>query len=632
MYAGTKVNWHEVLMPQNTTVNQMLPLFLCAFSSEKGPEDLRDLEYNDFKQLYGENVDFSKYGQPLLQAHRILQAGGRILGKRIVATDATLANIIIVGRVSTVTENKVDANGNQIYIDENGHETTTETEVLATINKAKIKYESYTKSGAKAFNEIKEYADTLFEEGVKYPLFIIADIGRGKSIKRFRISQNYSFTRKNDFMIYNLSEYEDTTLIETSQFSIKPDAEYKNIYGNTVFLDLTRDTSMQFDAELNQIGMDKFIKKIAEITGYTAEDLYNFDILFAKTLKKENISSIILDSEGVNLQAEYGILLTSDTNANGNFGDAPFPGTQSTDNWATEAVKFFNGTFSDEIYDIDRHKIDFCVDANYPYNLTDPSKDVKGAIAELANFREDFYYFRDLGTNISTIEDVSAITSNRLWIQSPFIGDYMSTYDIIDPYTRKQIKVTMLHDMAPLLVNHYMNNMAAPVAGEFNGFIITNAIKNTLNVTPKITPQYDQKQMLEDLKVNYVTYTSTDDYLTVQSTYTTQDHDGPLSFANNVLMTQRVVKAIREYCPKIRFMLMESTDTDFAKYKNLIEDNVISKYKSFFKDISLRYTADEEMTREKTFNASLYCYYRDFAQGEIFDVFAIEGSPTSNPI
>ena len=77
-------------------------------------------------------------------------------------------------------------------------------------------------------------------------------------------------------------------------------------------------------------------------------------------------------------------------------------------------------------------------------------------------------------------------------------------------------------------------------------------------------------------------------------------------------------------------MLMD--DPDFTKYKQLIEDNVITNYKKFFKSIELVYTRDDEMIASKIFNASLYCYYKDFPQGEIFDVFAVEGSPDTNPV
>ena len=77
---------------------------------------------------------------------------------------------------------------------------------------------------------------------------------------------------------------------------------------------------------------------------------------------------------------------------------------------------------------------------------------------------------------------------------------------------------------------------------------------------------------------------------------------------------------------------MEPDATDFGKYKDLIQDNVVSKYEQFFKSITLVYTKDDVQTANKIFNASLYCYYRDFPQAEIFDVLAFEGSPSTNPI
>jgi hypothetical protein len=69
-------------------------------------------------------------------------------------------------------------------------------------------------------------------------------------------------------------------------------------------------------------------------------------------------------------------------------------------------------------------------------------------------------------------------------------------------------------------------------------------------------------------------------------------------------------------------------DSDFSKYRQLINDNVISYWTKYFKSVELIYTVDEDMVAQKIFNASLKCYYKDFPQGEVFDVFAIEGSPS----
>ena len=142
MYAGMTVNWHEVLMPKGTasSTDDSLPLFLCAFSSDKGTEKITDYVYDDFVKEYGKTPNFFKYGQPLLEAHRILKAGGRVLGKRIVADDATLANLVITAEITAGSENKMSADGKPLYLDEHGKETTEVTGTPATTNFAKIKY------------------------------------------------------------------------------------------------------------------------------------------------------------------------------------------------------------------------------------------------------------------------------------------------------------------------------------------------------------------------------------------------------------------------------------------------------------------------------------------------------------
>ena len=646
MYAGTKVNWHEVLMPDSVAAanDESLPLFLCAFSSEKGPESITDLVYSDFRSLYGNTPDFFKYGQPLLQAHMILAAGGRVLGKRIVADDATLANLVIVAHVSEETENvtkvvtetqtQVDPETGeettvevevekQVYLDENGNETLEVTDTPLTVTRAKIKYEKVSiDDEQKDFASVLgEAMDLLDDENGTYPLFVICDNGRGTSIKKVRITPDYEVSRNMNYMLYRCADIENTTTAESVRFAIYPDA-INTVNGVRKAMNLTLRSMVQFQAEVVSEAMDQFVKKLSVITGYTEDELYKLDILFGKTVKGSAVSSIVIDSEGDDISTTYGLELES--GSNGSFADAPFPGETCTEEWASAAVSYFNGEYSDEIYDLDQHKIDFCVDANYP-------DDVKKAIADLAEFRQDFFYFRDLGLDILTIADVQDKVSQPDWTSSCFVADYISTYDIVEPYSRKQVKVTMTYGLAPLLVAHYSNNFAAPVAGEFNNFVISNFVENTLNIIPRITPRVDQKQILDDLRVNFLNLTS-DYLLAIQSTYTTQDHEGPLSYVNNVVVTQMVIKAIRRYCPKIRFMLMDPGTTDFDKYRHMIEDNVISQYKQYFKSIEMIYTRDDDMIAKKIFNASLYCYYRDFPQGEIFDVFAVEGSPDTNPI
>ena len=626
MYAGTKVRIHEIRrVPRVRETNETIPLFLCVFSSDKGTEELTSFTKTNFDLMYGTSSDFFKYGQPLLQAHDIANAGGKILGKRIVAEDSTLANVVINAEVTKKQKPKLNSDGQPLYIQPDGSEKTDVTANPAMITYAEVKYTASTVENAKKFSTIETQVESEIT-ATKFPIIIIADNGRGKSLKKFRIVPDYDVSKSMQFMLYNLDEIEGTEVIESERFSIYSDA-IASFNGTQRNMALTKLTSMQFDAIYQKTGMEKFVQKLAEITGYSVDDLYKHDILFGKTVKGKALPGLVIDTtsaDAINLNTTYGINLQSGTN--GAFADAPFPETTPTSAWEDAAAKFLSGNDTDVIWDLDQYKIDFCCDANYPAK-------VKRKLEYLANWREDFFYFRDLNTNINTMTDVNEKINDSAWLKSPYIGDYMTCYDIIDQNSKKQISVTMIHGIAPLLVRHYQQNIAAPIAGEFNNFVITEAIEGTLRFTPRVTPNVNQKEIIDELRVNYATYSS-DRLLTVQSTYTSQDHDGPLSYSSNVILTQMCIKDIRRYTPKIRFMLMDSSDgsaVDFSKYRELIKDNVISKYSKFFKSVDLVYTRDDEMIANKIFNASLYCYYKDFPQGEIFDVFAIEGSPTTVP-
>lgn len=622
MYAGTKVNMYEVLQQtkQAAVVNETLPLFFYIFSSDKGSEKLAEYTASDFKAMFGTKADYFKYGQPLIQAHATLNAGGRVLAQRIVADDATLGNLIISASVESEERNKTNANGEQIYIDEDGTETTEPTDTPAKITVAVVKYTASTMESAKTFEAVVDEARKTASDSV-FPLFVITDNGRGVSQKAVKIVPDYDVSKTLSYMLYRIQDIEGTTVVESKRFSVDPDAI--NVVNNqTKNMALTKNTTVQFQTQYIDTGIDAYIEKLAEITGYETSYLYANDVLFGTTVKGATINGIEFADDSINLQHETGLALQS--GSNGVFGDAPFPGETPKDEWTAKAKSFLDGNVTDEIWDYDLHKVDFCVDANYP-------DAVKQSISYLANWREDFFYFRDMGLDIYSIADIQAKLDSPYWSQSPYIGDYMTVYDTIDINTRKQIPVTMTHGLAPLLVNHYMNNAAAPIAGEFNNFVITEAVKDTIRFTPRISPSVDQKTIIEDLRVNYANYSS-DGLLTIQSTYTSQDHWGPLSYSSNVIITQMCIKDIRRYTPKIRFMLM-GTSPDFTKYKELIEDNVLSNYKKFFQQIQLEYTRDDEMIAAKVFNASLLCWYQNFPKGEIFDVFAIEGSPdTNNPL
>ena len=217
--------------------------------------------------------------------------------------------------------------------------------------------------------------------------------------------------------------------------------------------------------------------------------------MFGKTRKNKDIEGITInptDIEGtVSLADATGINFEEGTN--GVFGDAPINKTEYVD----KVVEFFSGNYTTDIYNRDNYRIDCCFDANYP-------APIKREIEKLANWREDFFFFGDLG-NLKTFNEIKAAYDAAS--NSRYCAYYSTAYDVFDPYTRKQITVTCMYTICELVVKHFLNGRRHnPLAGSANGFVIEDAIEGTLNFYPVVTPLIDQKEMFDEERINYADY------------------------------------------------------------------------------------------------------------------------------
>lgn len=587
------------------------PLFMLAFSSEKGPESLRITKGNMFNKLYGDDISFVKHGQPLLQAALIAANGGTILAKRVVAEDSTLANIAVIAKVKAKKVQKTNSKGEPLYTDNATQEETTnkaEGNTPIMITAAEIVYEYKSVEDAKNLETVKTAIEReLDSEGKKddtfvYPLFIIADNGRGVSDKRFRISPDYNTSKNAEYMTYIFSTIEKNKVTESFTFSMNPDvieAGFNKSLDNGI-----KRLSNQLISKLFESNVYAFVEKVAEISENSVEYCVNNDLLFGRDRRGNLIPSVVVDlKNGANLSYTYGIDL--ENGSNGDFGTAPF----KTEAYKQQLVKVFDGTFSNEIYDVDNYKIDLIVDANYPI-------EVKRAIESFVEFREDFMYIRDMGLNVKSIDEI--LSANLDNSKSKYCATYHTSYDIIDPYTKKQISVTIGYSLTKLLMEHFKNGRNRPVAGQLYNMVIPEAIEGTVNFLPKITPAYDQKETLSDAKINYASYF--DGLLTLETLYTSQEKNSQFSYVNNILAIQEVIKAIRTRCPKIRYSFMDGEDLE--KYKEDVQA-VLSKYSNNFLQLKLVYTKDESMLANKIFYATLQVRFRNFVQTEYFKVYAL---------
>lgn len=610
MHPGTIINpWidQSQISSLNIKTVETKPLFLTASSFPKGPEALTRVSGEDFYTIYGTEIKFSEHGQPAIQAAAIIDAGGELLVKRIVADDATLSNIIFLATVNTDTVQKTNEQGDLLYIDENGEETTTETDTIAIAStSANIKWTAVSIENCKTFDEVKEQAAKLYdpENGV-YPILTIADVGRGNIVKAIRLTPNNEISISMGHEFYTVAIYEGTTRVDSGTATFDS-VVYKNV--NYCF---NEQTSSQVMMYVDEDAHDALIQSLADISGVDADKIRSYNLLNCTTNKGAAIPGITVDEDSIDLDTMYGVSLAS--GSNGSFGDKP----ANTAAWTKQLVNFFNGTYTNAIYDLDDYKIGATVDACYPY-------EVKEAIAELVTFREDCVFFRDMCLDVHSYSDALLI-KNNFAINNKFIANYLTYYQIHDPVTKRKIKVTMMYDLAQCLVNGFNSGIENPTAGIANGYILSNAIEGTLNFVPRIIPSVNQKELLDDLRVNYAIFYDGD--CIVQSLYSANDEYTQLSFINNVMAIQKVIRVVRTVCPKKRYTFINGGD--FTSYATDVQD-VLDEYKDSFDILTFEYTKNILESNNKIFHASIKFAFKDWAQTEIFDIYAINNNALDN--
>ena len=595
------------------------PIFMVASSADKGPEEWKHKVFgNEFFDLYGKTPSYSKHGQPLIQAANIINAGGYVTFKRIVATDATLANIGVVAEVKNEKKQKTNDNGLPLFTNPTTNRLTTDanTNGIPNIpvleNFVKITYR--LKSVASDGNDVKKFGKILkndfghkheIGEDDEYVLFLLADNGRGASNKSFRIYSDTTSSHPVSYVRYFIDIIENGTTLETLSFTMNPDVveRDKNMaLSNAIRMQSKQLRALFFDAEY-----EAFVNNVGYLIG---DDEFKFaDVLFGTDLNGRDYNNLSVDvSDGVNLSNVMGIRLQN--GSNGSFGDRPINAKE----YEAELIKAFDGSFSDDIYDLDNNRIDCIFDANYP-------KPVKRTIEQLAAFREDFVYFRDMGLNVNSIEELRIKDYENA--KNRYCATYMNSYEIYDPYTKKQIPVTVTYDLTRLFVKHFINGRNRPFCGQKYEIIIPNDtyVEGTLNFAPKHTPYVNQFKELDDLRINYLSFYN-GDVLTMNSEYTSQTRYTQLSWINNVLAVQQVIKAIRELCPKIRYSFLDGDD--LTKYKKDVNDLIVNRYSNLFSSFEIEYVSNALYNSNKIIYACLYVKFRNFVQTEIFKIIALD--------
>ena len=273
-YPGTIDNWFDQsgITAQPAAEVTPRPLMLTAAAFDRGPEKITKVYGQDFYKLFGYYIDFDKYGQAAIQAANAIDNGAELMIKRVVAKDATLANIFPVATVTTDRVQKTDSEGNPLYIDPITQQETTnpgDGNEAVMINVAKIKYQLNTVTGKKTMAEIVEEARKSFvedEEGqtFTYPLWVTTDNGRGESTKRFGVDPQYAISKNNNYMLYRFKYLGSEDLdAEQQYFALPPGVIYLQ---KSMDIGMASTNMLQCQCQSIEDAVDAFYNKLSKIS------------------------------------------------------------------------------------------------------------------------------------------------------------------------------------------------------------------------------------------------------------------------------------------------------------------------------------------------------------------------------
>ena len=604
------VNQSQIQSVETTTVSSPIALFLQPYFSSKGTEEWELLYgFDGFTDAKG-GMSFHRYGQSQLAVAQALKSGAYVLGKRLVSEDATLANTTVLARLV-----KVDDITYVYY---------------------------YTKSAVNCDNFEDAYTvgrgdfNAEAEEVTDIPLFTVSPKGRGESLLFFRINPNNVASKKknvNGYMKYSFEVIEDNNTLESIVVTMNPDIVIDGV--SQAMNPKIRDNTNQVQVKLHEDGIYKLVSMLAKTAvdengeTITADRLINLDFINGYDLSGTvAIGGIVTIAQNANSEnSEWTANKPSDIEVvydladsvgiplvNGSYGAM---GTDPMNNPA-EVEKMLLAAFGQDtesklfdtlIYDLDAYKIDAIFDCNWPVS-------VKNAIIDLIDFRGDMVFLADLGTSANTLNLIKEAAANIH--DSNYSALYHNYFKILDPFTKKEITVTMPYMLIDKLTGHISKGVGRPFAGIANNIYFPNIIENSVNFYPVEIPGANQKQELVDNNINYLSMY--DGIPVMETMYVNNTEYTQLSYLHNIMAVQEIIKLIRARCPRTRYTFLDGNDLE--TYISDVQA-IINEYSSNFKSISCEYMADEAYEQNNIFYAVLRVQFKNFIQEEYFKIIAI---------
>ncbi len=603
------INQTQIQEIDTTTKENPVALYMMPYTSNKGTEEWELMYgFDGFTDAKG-GISFNKHGQGLLSVAQALRAGAYVLGKRMVSNDAALANVTVRAKVV-----KVETVSYLYLYTKSGVNCNT--------------FEDACKAGYSDF-------DAEAEDVTDVPLFTVAAMGRGESLAFFRLNPEYASSRSksnSDYTKYSFEVMEGNESLESIMVTMNPeiiiDGEAQAINPKI------KAKSKQVRVKLYEDGVYKLVGLLAETAvdesnPITPAELINLDFINGYNRRGDKaIGGIVTieqskggeDDEWVkNKPAEItkAYSLTDSVGiplVNGSYGKMGVSPITNADEYKKMLLGTFgkdtdNDNYDSIIYDLDAYKIDAVFDCDWPM-------EVKNAVVDLADFRGDFAFLSDLNTKCNTLALIKEAAQNVHF--SNYVAMYHNYFKIIDPFTRKEIQVTMPYKLIDKLADHIVKGCGRPFAGILHDIEFDDIIDGSVNYYPVQIPGQDQKQELVDINVNYLG--RYDGVPVMETMYVNDSEYSQLSFLSNIMAVQEIIKIIRTRCPRTRYTFLEGEDLD-----TYIADvqAIIKEYSTNFKSITCEYMADEKYEQNNIFYAVLKVQFKNFIQEEYFKIYAL---------
>ncbi len=557
----------ETLAAENTGST-----LLSAFLSSKGENGVMKTFNNvqSFRKEFGK-PRFREHGQAIYNIVNWLENGGTVQCMRVTAADASYANILILVKVKKTEDAPVlDELGTALYKTPTG-EIVTEADgnTPYTHDQAIIKIQ--TKTITNVTDKVNfetllssEYSGELDVDGFKtYPLFVVCDKGAGKSGNStfFRINRsilNDTETSYPNYSVESLENIDGVAIVDRStNVALYPDAV--NAYNETDFIeDIVKNRFSKVNLYFDDIHYTALCTDLQSCIDDI--ELQEIDPLFAiDKATGTGYEFVTVDEDSVMLNGVTGVALVSGS-------DGAFDITSATRDTAisTRLIAAYTGEIDASILNSRNYPANIMLDANFDL-------DTKLAMVTCKSKR---------GSDLQVILDagiISSVTSAKTWRDtSATFSDYeVKLYPqhlvVVDPYTSKDIKVTMTYLLARAIPTHdNLYGTHRPLAEKYS--VMYGHKKGTL--LPVLITE-DEKEELYIKQLNYCEETG--ESIVINTDITAQKKSSDLSNGNNVRVLLEMKRALRALIPNWRYEFMSENDLErFNREANeLIKDKFI---------------------------------------------------------